>query len=72
VAVTHSAVIAEICRQATSSQPFAFLANGNGALTRLVRMPDRRWMLLSFNETEHLPRRAHERAGRAGREAGMS
>jgi 2,3-bisphosphoglycerate-dependent phosphoglycerate mutase len=54
VAVTHAGVIAEICRQATGSEPFAFLASANGSLTRLVRMPDRRWMLLSFNETAHL------------------
>jgi probable phosphoglycerate mutase len=54
VAVTHSAVIAEICRQATGSEPFAFLTSTNGSITRLVRMPDRRWVLLSFNETEHL------------------
>jgi 2,3-bisphosphoglycerate-dependent phosphoglycerate mutase len=56
VAVTHAAVIAEICRQATGSRPFAFLTSANGSVTRLVRMPDRRWLLLSFNETDHLPR----------------
>lgn len=56
VAVTHAAVIAEICRQATDSRPFAFLTSANGSVTRLVRMPDRRWLLLSFNETDHLPR----------------
>jgi probable phosphoglycerate mutase len=54
VAVTHSGVIAEICHQATGSHPFAFITNANGSLTRLVRMPDQRWVLLSFNETEHL------------------
>jgi probable phosphoglycerate mutase len=54
VAVTHAAVIAEICRQVTSSEPFAFLATTNGSISRLVQMPDGRWMLLSFNETEHL------------------
>lgn len=62
VAVTHSAVIAEICRQATGSEPFAFLTSTNGSITRLVRMPEGRWMLLSFNETEHL----------RGSEAGLS
>lgn len=56
VAVTHGAVIAEICRCATGSERFAFLTNTNGSLTRLVRMPDRRWLLLTFNETEHLLR----------------
>jgi probable phosphoglycerate mutase len=74
VAVTHSAVIAEICRQVTGSEPFAFLRSANGSVTRLVRMPDRRWVLISFNETEHLAREAQpERAGRAaGREHGKS
>jgi probable phosphoglycerate mutase len=54
VAVTHAAVIAEMCRQVTGSDPFAFLTSANGSLTRLVRMPKGRWLLLSFNETEHL------------------
>jgi probable phosphoglycerate mutase len=54
VAFTHSAVIAEFCRQVTGSEPFAFLHNSNGSLTRLFRMPDRRWVLVSFNESEHL------------------
>ena len=47
-------VIAEISHQATGSHAFAFITNTNGSLTRLVRMPDQRWFLLSFNETEHL------------------
>jgi 2,3-bisphosphoglycerate-dependent phosphoglycerate mutase len=54
VAFTHSAVIAEFCRQITNSDPFAFLHNSNGSLTRLFRMPDGRWLLISFNETEHI------------------
>jgi 2,3-bisphosphoglycerate-dependent phosphoglycerate mutase len=54
IAVTHAAVIAEMCRQVTGSDPFAFLTSANGSLTRLVRMPKGRWLLLSFNETEHL------------------
>lgn len=54
VAFTHSAVIAEFCRQITNSDPFAFLYNSNGSVTRLFRMPDGRWMLISFNETEHI------------------
>jgi len=58
VAVTHAAVIAELCRQITRSEPFAFLTNANGSLTRLVRTPEGRWVLLSFNEIEHLPREA--------------
>ncbi len=54
VAFTHSAVIAEALRQVTGSEPFAFLHNANGSLSRLFRMPDRRWVLVSFNETDHL------------------
>lgn len=54
VGVTHSAVIAEFCRQVTGSEAFAFLHNSNGSLTRLFRMPDKRWILVSFNSTDHL------------------
>lgn len=54
VAFTHSAVIAEFCRQVTGSEPFAFLHNSNGSVTRLIRMPEGRWVLASFNESEHL------------------
>jgi probable phosphoglycerate mutase len=57
VAFTHSGVIAEACRQVTGSEGFAFLlGNSNGSVTRLVRMPDGRWVLVAFNETAHLPR----------------
>jgi probable phosphoglycerate mutase len=55
VVFTHSAVIAELLRQITGSQPFAFMNVSNGSLTRVVRMPDGRWVLVSFNETAHLP-----------------
>ena len=55
VVFTHSAVIAEILRQVTGSEPFAFLNNSNGSLTRVIRMPGGRWVLVSFNETAHLP-----------------
>jgi probable phosphoglycerate mutase len=55
VAFTHSGVIAEACRQITQSLPFAFLNNSNGSLTRLVRLPEGRWLLVAFNETAHLP-----------------
>lgn len=54
VAFTHSAVIAEFCRQVTGSDPFAFLHNSNGSVTRLFRMPEGRWILVSFNESEHI------------------
>jgi probable phosphoglycerate mutase len=56
VVFTHSAVIAEACRQVTGSEPFAFLTVSNCSLTRLVRMANGSWVLLSFNETAHLPR----------------
>lgn len=54
VAFTHAAVIAELMRQVTGSEPFAFMHNANGSLSRLFRMPDRRWVLVAFNETNHL------------------
>jgi len=54
VAFTHSAVIAECLRQVSGSEPFAFLLNANGSYSRLYRMPDRRWVVASFNETDHL------------------
>jgi probable phosphoglycerate mutase len=54
IAVTHAGVIAEVLRQITGSEGFAFLACSNGSISRIVRMPDRRWILLSFNETAHL------------------
>jgi 2,3-bisphosphoglycerate-dependent phosphoglycerate mutase len=54
VGVTHSAVIAEFLRQITGSEPFAFLHNTNGSLTRAIRLADRRWVLAGFNDTEHV------------------
>lgn len=54
VAFTHSAVIAECLRQVSGSEPFAFLLNANGSCSRLYRMPDRRWVVASYNETDHL------------------
>ena len=65
VAYTHSAVIAEACRQVTGSEPFAFLAVSNCSLTRLVHMPDGRWVLVAFNETAHLPLEWQPRAKRS-------
>jgi 2,3-bisphosphoglycerate-dependent phosphoglycerate mutase len=54
VGVTHSAVIAEFLREITGAEPFAFLHNTNGSLTRVIRLADRRWILSSFNDTEHV------------------
>jgi probable phosphoglycerate mutase len=53
-AVVHGGVIAEACRQATGSRPFAFLGAENGSVTRLVRLEDGRWLLRCFNGTTHL------------------
>lgn len=54
LAVVHGGVIAEACRQVTGSRAFAFLYADNGSITRLMRLPSRRWALISFNETAHL------------------
>ncbi|HET7443221.1 MAG TPA: histidine phosphatase family protein [Solirubrobacterales bacterium] len=54
VAFTHSAVIGECLRQVSGSEAFAFLLNANGSYSRLYRMPDHRWLVASFNETDHL------------------
>ena len=54
VAVLHGAVIGEVCRQATSSRPFAFIHSDNCSITRLVVLGDGRWLLRSFNDTAHL------------------
>jgi probable phosphoglycerate mutase len=54
VAVLHGGVIAEACRQATRSLPFAFLYAENGSITRLLRLPSGRWALRSFNDVAHL------------------
>jgi probable phosphoglycerate mutase len=53
VAVLHGGVIGEICRQATSSRPFAFVHCDNCSISRLVVMPDRRQLLWSFNDVAH-------------------
>jgi hypothetical protein len=54
VAFVHGGVIAEICRQITRSEPFAFLQSDNGSISRVVRLSDGSWVLLSFNDTSHL------------------
>ncbi len=64
VAVVHGGVIAELCRQATGSEPFAFLGADNTSISRLVVFADGRLRLRTFNDTTHLDplraRRAHE------------
>jgi 2,3-bisphosphoglycerate-dependent phosphoglycerate mutase len=54
VVVTHSASIAEFLRQITGSGAFAFLHNTNGSVSRVIRMPDGRWILTLFNDTSHV------------------
>jgi len=53
-AFVHGGVIGELCRQATSSRPFAFVHADNGSVTRLVAFADGRLLLRSFNDTSHL------------------
>jgi probable phosphoglycerate mutase len=53
-AIVHGGVIGEICRQATGSRPFAFVHADNGSLTRLIVLPNNKWLLRSFNDTAHL------------------
>jgi 2,3-bisphosphoglycerate-dependent phosphoglycerate mutase len=54
VVVTHGAFIAEACRQATGSRPFAFLNVDNASITRLAVLPGGQRVLLAFNDTAHL------------------
>lgn len=54
VAILHGGVIGEVCRQATASRPFAFVHSDNCSVSRLVVLPDGRWLLRTFNETAHL------------------
>jgi 2,3-bisphosphoglycerate-dependent phosphoglycerate mutase len=53
-AILHGAVIGQLCRQATDSRPFAFVHSDNGSVSRLVVLPDGRWLLRSFNDISHL------------------
>ena len=54
VVVTHGGVVAELCRQATGSRPFAFLNADNASITRIVFLPDGRQILRVYNDTAHL------------------
>lgn len=56
VAVLHGGVISEICHQVTASRPFAFIQVDNASITRIVRFPDGRLLLRSFNAIDHLSR----------------
>jgi len=73
VVIAHGGVIGEACRQATGSEPFAFVINDNCAITRLVRFSHGRWLLRSFNDTSHLaPPSAHDGGSSMGRAAGQA
>ena len=52
--MVHGGIVAEACRQATGSEPFAFINVDNASITRLVRLATGRWLLLGFNDTAHL------------------
>ena len=54
VVFSHAATIAEICRQATGSRSFAFMATENASISRLIIGRDGSWKLRSFNEVAHL------------------
>jgi 2,3-bisphosphoglycerate-dependent phosphoglycerate mutase len=54
VLFSHAATIAEICRQATNSCAFAFMAPENASVTRLIVERDGQWKLRSFNDVTHL------------------
>jgi 2,3-bisphosphoglycerate-dependent phosphoglycerate mutase len=54
VVVTHGGVIAELCRQATGSEPFAFLHVDNASVTRVVVGAEGHWLLRSYNDITHL------------------
>jgi 2,3-bisphosphoglycerate-dependent phosphoglycerate mutase len=53
-AVLHGGIIGEICRQATASRPFAFVHSDNCSISRIVVLPDGRWLLRTFNDIAHL------------------
>jgi probable phosphoglycerate mutase len=53
-AIVHGGVIAEMCRQATGSEAFAFLGADNTSVNRFVVFPDGRIRLRSYNDTGHL------------------
>ena len=53
-AVVHGGIIGELCRQATASRPFAFIHADNCSISRIVVLPDGRWLLRTFNDVSHL------------------
>lgn len=53
-AVLHGGVIGELCRQVTSSRPFAFIHADNASISRVVAFASGHRLLRSFNDTAHL------------------
>jgi len=53
-AIVHGGVIAEMCRQATGSEAFAFLGADNTSVNRFVVFADGRVRLRGYNDTGHL------------------
>lgn len=53
-AFSHAATIAELCRQATGSRPFAFMVPENSSVSRLIIGEQGEWKLRSFNDVAHL------------------
>jgi probable phosphoglycerate mutase len=53
-AFLHAGTIAEVCRQATASRPFAFIHVSNCSISQLVVLADESWVLHAFNDTAHL------------------
>lgn len=54
VVFSHAATIGEICRQATGSRRFAFMATENASISRIVIGGKGDWTLRSFNDVAHL------------------
>lgn len=54
VSVSHAGTIADLCRQATGSRRFAFMAPENASISRLIVDGEGHWRLRSFNDVSHL------------------
>ena len=54
VIFAHGGTIAEICRQAARSSPFAFFGPDNTSISRIIVHGDGHWTLRCFNDVAHL------------------
>jgi len=54
VVVSHGGTIGEILRQASSSEPWAFVGADNASISHVVINADGRWLVRRFNDTSHL------------------